>query len=144
MSVEQPLVLPWWSCVTLAMLHIRNNSFIFCTMLEARSEKSTIHTAPALQGLPHGWRKRFFVKVWSTGPKVAGKTIGAKPNLYWEAIEPFTKPPLLQESRLTGGGSPNLKVLVEWKVPVEGFMGAANCFHWIHPWLYTYAAQTAD
>ena len=41
----------------------------------------------------------------------------------------FTKPPLLQESRLTGGGSPNLMVLVEWKVPVEGFMGAANCFH---------------
>ena len=42
---------------------------------------------------------------------------------------PFTKPPLLQESRLTGGGSPNLVVLVEWKVPVERFMGAANCFH---------------
>ena len=41
----------------------------------------------------------------------------------------FTKPPLLQESRLTGGGSPNLVVLVEWKVPVERFMGAANCFH---------------
>ena len=42
---------------------------------------------------------------------------------------PFTKPPLLQESRLTGGGSPNLMVLVEWKVPVERFMGAANSFH---------------
>ena len=41
----------------------------------------------------------------------------------------FTKPPLLQESRLTGGGSPNLVVLVEWKVPVERFMGAANSFH---------------
>ena len=41
----------------------------------------------------------------------------------------FTKPPLLQESRLTGGGSPNLVVLVEWKVPVERFMGAANYFH---------------
>ena len=38
----------------------------------------------------------------------------------------FTKPPLLQESRLTGGGSPNLVVFVEWKVPVERFMGAAN------------------
>ena len=41
-------------------------------------------------------------------------------------VFPFTKPPLLQESRLTGGGSPNLVVLVEWKVPVERFMGAAN------------------
>ena len=56
----------------------------------------------------------------------------------------FTKPPLLQESRLTGGGSPNLVVLVEWKVPVERFMGAANCFHWFYPWLYTCAVQTAD
>ena len=46
-----------------------------------------------------------------------------------QLMEAFTKPPLLQESRLTGGGSPNLMVLVEWKVPVEGFMGAANCFH---------------
>ena len=41
----------------------------------------------------------------------------------------FTNLPLLQESRLTGGGSPNLVVLVEWKVPVERFMGAANSFH---------------
>ena len=41
----------------------------------------------------------------------------------------FTKPPLLQESRLTGGGSPNLVGLVEWKVPVEWEMGAANSFH---------------
>ena len=56
-------------------------------------------------------------------------SIGAKPNLYCEAIEPFTKPPLLQESRLTGGGSPNLVGLVEWKVPVERFMGAANSVH---------------
>ena len=37
----------------------------------------------------------------------------------WREVNPFTKPPLLQESRLTGGGSPNLMVLVEWKVPVE-------------------------
>ena len=44
-------------------------------------------------------------------------------------LQPFTKPPLLQESRLTGGGSPNLVVLVEWNVPVERFTGAANCFH---------------
>ena len=57
---------------------------------------------------------------------------------------PFTKPPLPQESRLTGSGSPNLMVLVEWNVPVERFMGAANCFHWICPWLYTCAVQTAD
>ena len=41
----------------------------------------------------------------------------------------FTKPPLLQESRLTGGGSPKLVGLVEWKVPVEWEMGAANSFH---------------
>ena len=46
-----------------------------------------------------------------------------------ELVGPFTKPPILQESRLTGGSSPNLVVLVEWKIPVEGFMGAANCFH---------------
>ena len=45
------------------------------------------------------------------------------------AVEAITKPPLLQESRLTGGGSPNLVVLVEWKVPVERFMGAANSVH---------------
>ena len=42
---------------------------------------------------------------------------------------PFTKPPLLQESRLTGGGSPNLVGLVEGKVPVEWEMGTANSFH---------------
>ena len=36
----------------------------------------------------------------------------------------FTKPPLLQESRLTGGGSPNLVDLVEWKVHVERKVGA--------------------
>ena len=61
------------------------------------------------------------------------EVIGAKPNLYCEAIElvcggspkicvlvdrkaldrAFTKPPLHQESRLTGSGSPNLVVLVE-------------------------------
>ena len=43
--------------------------------------------------------------------------------------EAFTKPPLLQESRLTGGGSLNLVGLLEWKVPVEWEMGAANSFH---------------
>ena len=58
-----------------------------------------------------------------------------------EQFPSFTKPPLLQESRLTSGGSPNLVVLVEWKVPVEGFMGAANSFHWFHPWLYTCAVK---
>ena len=57
---------------------------------------------------------------------------------------PFTKLPLLQESRLTDGGSPNLMVLVEWKVPVEILMGAANSFHWFHPWLYTCTVHTAD
>ena len=58
-------------------------------------------------------------------------------------LETFTKPPLLQESRLISGGCSNLVVLLEWKVPVEGFMGAGNCFHWIHPWLHTCAVQTA-
>ena len=41
----------------------------------------------------------------------------------------FTKPPLLQESRLTGGGSPNLVDLVERKVSVERRMGASNSSH---------------
>ena len=50
----------------------------------------------------------------------------------------FTKPPLpkrvgsLAAALLiswSGGGSPDLMVLVVWKVPVEGSMGAANCFH---------------
>ena len=49
--------------------------------------------------------------------------------LPWDCITSFTKPPLLQESRLAGGGSPNLMVLVEWKVPIKRIMGAANCFH---------------
>ena len=57
---------------------------------------------------------------------------------------PFTKPPLLQESRLTGSGSPNLMVLVEWNVPVERFMGAANSVFRIYPGLYTCTVQTAD
>ena len=51
---------------------------------------------------------------------------GSERPAAWHA---FTKPPLLQESRLTGGGSPNLVGLVEWKVPVEWEMGAANSFH---------------
>ena len=37
----------------------------------------------------------------------------------------FTKPPLLQENMLTGGGSPNLEVHIEWKVPVDS-AGTAN------------------
>ena len=35
-----------------------------------------------------------------------------------EEVKSFTKPPLLQESRLNGGGSP-IGCVVEWKVPVE-------------------------
>ena len=46
--------------------------------------------------------------------------------------EPFTKPPLLQENRLTGGGSPNLMDLVERKFPVERKLGAANSFHLLY------------
>ena len=45
----------------------------------------------------------------------------------------FTKPPLLQESRLTGGGSPNLVDLAEWKVPEERKVGAANGFQPFYP-----------
>ena len=51
----------------------------------------------------------------------------AAPTSSPEGPAAITKPPLLQESRLTGGGSPNLVDLVEWKVPVEGFMEAENC-----------------
>ena len=64
---------------------------------------------------------------------------------YFHMLHPsITKPPLLQRSRLTSGGSPNLVGLVERKCPVERFMGAANSFHWSHPLLYTCAVQTAD
>ena len=56
----------------------------------------------------------------------------------------FTKPPLLKESRLPGGGSPNLVDLVEGKVPVERNMGAANSFHSYYPWLYTCVVQIVD
>ena len=38
----------------------------------------------------------------------------------------ITKPPLIQESRLAGGGPPNLVALVERKVPVERKMRAAH------------------
>ena len=34
--------------------------------------------------------------------------------------------------------------LVEWKVPVERKVGAANCFQPFYLWLYTCAVQTAD
>ena len=61
--------------------------------------------------------------------KVRHPLAPTKPLLRSNRAGTFTKPPLLQESRLTGGGSPNLVVLVEWKVLVERFMGAANCFH---------------
>ena len=59
------------------------------------------------------------IEVWYT-PMVDGRTL---------EVGAFTKPPLLQESRLTGGGSPNLVGLVEWKIPVERRMGATNSFH---------------
>ena len=48
-------------------------------------------------------------------------------------MKAVTKPPLLQESRLSGGGSPNLVDLVERKVPVERKRGAANSFYSFHP-----------
>ena len=63
----------------------------------------------------------------STEPKKKKKSIGA--TVLKQGLEQFTKPPLLQESRLTGGGSPNLVGLVERKGPVERFMGVANIFH---------------
>ena len=51
------------------------------------------------------------------------------PPTFVQAARPFTKPPLLQERRLTGGGSPNLVDLVERKVPVERKTGATRSFH---------------
>ena len=51
-------------------------------------------------------------KLRTFGSKLVEKTSPKCP-------EPFTKPPLLQESRLTGGGSPKMVDLVERKVPVE-------------------------
>ena len=55
------------------------------------------------------------------------KSLGA--TVLKQPLEQFTKPPLLQESRLTGGESPNLVGLVEREGPVERFIGAANIFH---------------
>ena len=59
---------------------------------------------------------------------------------YWESAPhspnlctPITKPPLLQESGLTGGGSSIGCVLVECKVPAECELGAAINFHSLHP-----------
>ena len=43
----------------------------------------------------------------------------------------FTKPPLLRESRLTGGSSPNLEDLLEWKVTVEWKMVEEVSMNWI-------------
>ena len=57
----------------------------------------------------------------------ANPRVQADPRV--QAPRSFTKPPLLKESRLTGGGSPNLVALVEWNVPVERFMGATNSAH---------------
>ena len=45
----------------------------------------------------------------------------------------FTKPPLLQESRLTYVGSHNLVDLVVWNVPVEWKMGAEKIFYLFNP-----------
>ena len=64
---------------------------------------------------------------WSRGGLVNGGGVTL------EAWQLITKPPLLQESRLTGGGSPNLVDLVERKVPVERRMGATNSFHSFYP-----------
>ena len=58
---------------------------------------------------------------WTDGGQWPGRweggwgSIGAKPNLYCEAIElvcgAFTKPPLFRRNRLTGSGNPLLKVM---------------------------------
>ena len=40
--------------------------------------------------------------------KVTLHTLNVMHSLTMELLQSFTKPPLLQESRLTGGGSPNL------------------------------------
>ena len=51
----------------------------------------------------------------------------------------FTKPPLLQESKLTGSGSPNLVDLVE--DPVKWKMEALNLFY---PWLSISVVQLTN
>ena len=51
-----------------------------------------------------------------------------KQSMSSSVMQPITTPPLLQGSRLTGGGSPNLVGLVERKGPVERFMGARKYF----------------
>ena len=53
--------------------------------------------------------------------------------LFVEMLLLFTKPPLLQGSRLTGAGSPNLVDPVEWKVHVEWKVRAEKDFHLYHP-----------
>ena len=63
---------------------------------------------------------------------------------FWSKAKHSPNLPYSQESKLTSSSSPNLTVLVEWKAPLERFMGAANCFQWFHPWLFTCDVQTAD
>ena len=46
-----------------------------------------------------------------------------------DELHSFTKPPLLQESRLTGGGSPNLGDHVEFDGPVEWKVGASRLYN---------------
>ena len=61
-----------------------------------------------------------------------GPIVGIVCSVRWLG-QAFTKPPLLQKSRLTRGGSPIGCVLVEWKVPVECRLGAAINSHSFHP-----------
>ena len=59
-------------------------------------------------------------------------------DIFWAGHDPtvglaslaFTKPPILQESRLIANGSHNLLVLVEWKIPVKCKLGAAKKFYY--------------
>ena len=56
---------------------------------------------------------------------------------------PITKPPLPQECRLTSaGGSCNLVVLVEWKVPVEWINIKYIELYLVYLWLYTFTLIT--
>ena len=49
-----------------------------------------------------------------------------------QLCQPFTKPPLLKENRLTGGGSPNVVDFVKWKVPLKGKWETGSCNFSIH------------
>ena len=61
------------------------------------------------------------------------KLVNYIPSKYSECDIDIHQASPTPESRLTGGGSPNLVDLIERNVPVERKMGAANSFHSFYP-----------